>query len=433
MFKFPAYAQLEVTDKCNLRCRHCYHFDTKQMPVSKDLSDEDTTTLINSLVAAGIYSLVITGGEPLVRPQLTLKAVDIAKSAGMSVSVNSNLLLLNSQLAEKFKDSKVNSFLVSCPASDSEMYQRVTRCGNYDRFKSKLEILLNTNISCMVNMVVTKLNCHLVRDTATEMARLGVKRFAATPASLNVEHPDFESLLDKSQTIIMLEDLKWCDEYLGLSVDSLEPLPKCFYPEWCWQKKYAFMERSCQAGRMSISVSNTGDVRPCSHNPMVYGNMFSERLDTIWEKMSPCRNKTTPDSCTQCPSVLMCNGSCRTNALAIAGEITKPDRFFVGHMASPEILYTNKIIKNDSLIVFNGKIYFRKEMGENHSIATKRGGRNLMIVNEELFNFINWLEGKLPLTFTDLKKCCQVDDSNKSFMSIMSTLLRREFIKISNQ
>ncbi len=215
MLRLPVQVQLEITDICNLRCKHCYHFDTDNMPKSNDLSDEDTLQLIQKLIGDRIYSLIVTGGEPLARPSMAIKTTEIAKKAGMYVSINTNLSLLTSKMLSKFKELKVNSFLVSCPASDPDIYKNITRCGDYNRFRLKLKMLLDSNISCLVNMVVSQANYQFVRSTATDMAKLGVKRFAVTPAVPNVEHPDFDSLLSKHQIITLFEDLKWCVDTLA--------------------------------------------------------------------------------------------------------------------------------------------------------------------------------------------------------------------------
>lgn len=429
MLRLPAYAQLEITDVCNLRCKHCYHFNTDKMPKSKDICHKEMIQLARKLIDAKIYSLVITGGEPLARPKTTINVAEMAKKSGMHVSINTNLLFLTEKMLVSLRDANVNSLLVSCPASEPDIYRQITRNGDYAQFLSKLKLLLGTGISCLVNMVVTQTNCQFVRSTAIDMANMGVKRFAASPASLNVEHPDYEGLLNKSQILALLEDLKWCHEELDLRVDMLEPLPKCLYPAWCWEKDYAFTKRSCQAGRMSISVANNGDVRPCSHNPIVYGNLFQESLEVIWGEMAVYRNNMVPKVCKYCPTVSLCNGSCRTNALAITGSLTEPDRLTVGHMVSPK-RQAEIAINDETIIRFMGKLRWREECSGNYSISSKSSYNNLMTVNEEMFNFTRWIEKILPLTVKELSRSCSDGSTREAFVDVLKTLIRKEFIYI---
>jgi radical SAM protein with 4Fe4S-binding SPASM domain len=313
----------------------------------------------------------------------------------MFVSINTNLLLLTPEIVTKLKELEINSLLVSCPASDPRIYRQITRCGDYSRLCSKLKLLLNSGISCMVNMVVTPTNHSFIRSTAVDMSKLGIKRFAATPASLNVEYPDYQELLSEQQTITLLEDLRWCADNLGLEVDVLEPMPKCFFPSWCWGKNYAFTKRVCQAGRMSVSISNIGDVRPCSHNPVSYGNLFQETLEEIWAKMNIYQENSVPAVCKCCPVVSSCNGACRTNALAATGLLNKPDRFTVGHINWPPGKPTEITISGDSVVHFKGTLRWRQE-DKNYSISSKSNVGNLIVVNKEMFRFVSWLKESLP-------------------------------------
>jgi radical SAM protein with 4Fe4S-binding SPASM domain len=210
----------------------------------------------------------------------------------------------------------------------------------------------------------------------------------------------------------------------------LEPLPKCFYPDWCWEKDYAFMKRFCQAGRMSATISNTGDVRPCSHNPKIYGNLFQESLEVIWKKMAGYKKESMPSGCEQCPTVSICNGACRMNALATTNSISAPDPLTFGHIKTPKRKLSLIIIKDDSSLFFNGKFFWRKELNGQYSISSISNGQNFMIVNEELFKFIVWLEKTLPLRMVDLKKSCAVNSSNKAFYKIIRTIARKNFVSI---
>jgi len=400
------------------------------MPKSKDLNDNEMIQLIQKMVRAQIYSLVITGGEPFARPIITLKTAEIAKKAGMFVSINTNLLLLTPEAIIELKKIKIDSLLVSCPASDPTIYKQITRLGNYDQLHTKLELLLSADVSCLINMVVTPINNRFIRSTATDMSKLGIKRFAATPASLNVEHPNNQELLNRQQTITLLEDLRWCSDYLGLKVDILEPLPKCFLPDWCWEKNYTFTKRTCQAGRMSVSVSNTGDVRPCSHNPIAYGNLLQESLKHIWSKMNIYRNDITPVICKSCSTVSICNGACRTNSLATTGLLNETDRLTVGPTILPAIKRPEIKIEDDSVVHFKGKLRFRPE-AKNYSISSKNSGDNLIIVNKEMFRFIRWLEKSLPLSVKELIENGATNSKKTDFTKILELLIKKEFVYLT--
>jgi len=400
------------------------------MPASNDLKDKETLRLVEKLISDQIYSLVITGGEPLIRTATTLRAVKMAKEAGMFVSLNTNLLLLTEEILSKLKDSGINSLLVSCPASEPNIYRQITRCGDYNRFRSRLKMLIDSDISCLINMVVTQTNFQFIRSTAIDLVKLGIKRFAATPVSLNVEYPDYKSLLTKSQIRVLLEDLDWCADNLGLGIDILEPLPKCFFPDWCWEKGSPLTKRSCQAGRMSVSMSNIGDIRPCSHNPIIYGNIFQQSLESIWDKMSIYRNGAIPNICKHCPSSPFCNGGCRTNALAATGRLDEPDYLTVGPRKFSSQKQEEIIIKGDYFLYFKGKIRWRREEGNSYSISAKKNHLDLIIVNEETFRLVCWLEKNAPLTVKELRQKSYNTSTEAAFFEVLKSLIRKGFICI---
>jgi len=432
VFRLPTHVQFEITDLCNFRCSHCYHFDTNHMPKSKDLSDAVALGLVDQLINEKVYSLIITGGEPLMRPELAIEIVKRAKSAGLYVSMNTNLTLLSDDILSRLQDVGINSLLVSCPSTQPEIYNQITRTKCFERFCDKLRILVNSQLSFLVNMVVTPSNLGSVRSTAADLANLGIKRFAVTPASLNVEVPVLEALLSSQQTVSLLEDLRWCNDHLGLSVDILEPLPKCFFPEWCWEKEYSFTKRYCQAGRMSASISNCGDVRPCSHNPVVYGNLLDDSLEAIWCKMSAYRDNTIPLECNECKTLNNCLGGCRTNSMATKGSTCGFDRLATGHVTLPlplKPISKTVCVNLNSRISIKGSLTFRREIDGYLSISSDSKHKNVTLVNASMFEFVKWIADHSPVAVSSLVDSNQLVNSS-AFVTVLESLIKKEFITI---
>jgi MoaA/NifB/PqqE/SkfB family radical SAM enzyme len=74
IFKTKYFAEIDATDNCNLRCKHCYHFQGK-----KDLKTQDLQTSIwekrfNELHKSGIRAVLLVGGEPALRPDVLMLA-----------------------------------------------------------------------------------------------------------------------------------------------------------------------------------------------------------------------------------------------------------------------------------------------------------------------------------------------------------------------
>jgi len=91
----PLIAQLELTDKCNIKCLHCYHLDPNFLSKTNDLEEKDMIFLAKKIVKSGIFDVVLTGGEPLTRKKLVTSLVKYFKDNNIHVSLNTNLLLMD--------------------------------------------------------------------------------------------------------------------------------------------------------------------------------------------------------------------------------------------------------------------------------------------------------------------------------------------------
>ena len=113
----------------------------------------------------------------------------------------------------------------------------------------------------------------------------------------------------------------------------MEALPKCVFSPSSRASNLPFLKRQCQAGRTVIAVSPTGEIRPCSHNPVSYGNLMTEGLDDIWVKMIDWRDdRYIPNKCHGCSVVDECLGGCRINALASSGRLNGDDPWRIGEV-----------------------------------------------------------------------------------------------------
>ena len=130
----PLNMQLEITDKCNFRCRHCYHLDFDCDIHSQDIPDDQVILMAEKMVEARIFGITVTGGEPLVRKELVKWLVEYFKKCDVDVSLNTNLLLLDQATLDHLMTNRLNHMLISCPSTDPELYNFMTGGGNLTRF-----------------------------------------------------------------------------------------------------------------------------------------------------------------------------------------------------------------------------------------------------------------------------------------------------------
>ncbi len=90
-----------VTRSCNLKCVHCYAHARDEI-FAGELSTEEGKAVLDDLAAFGSPVVLFSGGEPLVRPDLT-ELAEYAVGKGMRAVISTNGTLITSRIAGKLK------------------------------------------------------------------------------------------------------------------------------------------------------------------------------------------------------------------------------------------------------------------------------------------------------------------------------------------
>ncbi|MBN1325578.1 radical SAM protein [Candidatus Falkowbacteria bacterium] len=423
----PAIVQLELTSKCNYLCQHCYRLDSSGQEISREeLPDEDMIRIAEILAENKLFFVTLTGGEPLMRKKLVVELVDFLSKKGIKVSLNTNLILLDQSTFTKLS---LYGVLASCPSTDPDAYKLITRGGSYQRFANNLKMLIESGQSHIVNMVVSKLNADQVRQTAENLKKMGVKNFAATPASLNAEFPRPDLLLSLEEFRETLDDLVWIHENLGMHVDVMEALPKCIIPQRAYELNLPFIGRTCFAGRRNGTISPMGDVRPCGHNPNTFGNILTEPISDIWERLQYWRKDTgnTHRNCLACDVYNSCEGGCVFSGHPIAPklDIKEIDSNVNDSKKSTDLLAKGLVVKPYK------KIMSRKD-GSGWLLCSN-SPRNLLFVNEQLYFFIINTRNLQPITLGELAKLHGTEYEDEFFQAIMRELIAKSFFIVCDK
>lgn len=424
----PLTAQLEVTDFCNHRCIHCYNLDSeiKNRPMRK-VDDDTVLACAQKLIDNKIFSVIVTGGEPLLKKNLTKKIIRLLKENKTQVSLNSNITLADDDFIVFLKEQNVG-VLTSCPSGVANSFSRLVGIDNYVFFETNIKKLVAAGVRFTVNMVVTKDNLHEIRTTAKKMKELGCKSFAATPMGLNVEYPRLDLLLSVDEVHGVIADLLWIEENLKMKVDILEALPKCVFPEEALRGKHHFLNRKCQAGRTVIAVSCNGDIRPCAHNPSSYGNILEENLRDIWKKMSDWRSmQYIPEECKDCSWLNRCNGGCRTSAKVFNGDWNKKDMWCTGVLNTTPPTFEKRTIDltSETRLQVVNNIRVRREEEDAFLIYNTEADIFFM-VNRVFYNYIKELQRKKEFSFGDLYN----ENNYVHIHKVCSFLINKKVLKV---
>ena len=134
------YLRVSVTDKCNLRCYYCMPEEGVKLLHHNDiLSYEEITRVVRYGVQQGIDKVRLTGGEPLIRREITRLVDMLASITGIrDLSMSTNALLLD-EYAEELVNAGLQRVNVSLDTLDPEKYRKITRGGDLNRALEGIE------------------------------------------------------------------------------------------------------------------------------------------------------------------------------------------------------------------------------------------------------------------------------------------------------
>ena len=87
LFSAPTTVNLELTELCNVKCRHCYNPWRDETMGEISLSEIKLNLLIKKLVEAEVFHVILTGGEPMSNFEMLVKAIRKLKD-NISISCN---------------------------------------------------------------------------------------------------------------------------------------------------------------------------------------------------------------------------------------------------------------------------------------------------------------------------------------------------------
>lgn len=421
----PISVQLELTEKCTNKCIHCYNHWRIANTNFKSLDKIKLDRILKQFIASKVMSVTITGGEPLIKKKLLLYAISFLNDSNIDVHLNSNLTLLNYQYAKDLKEHGLKSVLTSLLSFQEITHNKIT--GNHKSFNDTINGInqaIKAGLKVSVNMVVTKFNFKHIYQTAVLSKKIGATHFSATKVSPSINIRNYNELkLTQEQVFKTLEELMRIKREIEIHVDILECYPLCLLQN-IERFKY-FARRSCSAGKTSCTIGANGEVRPCSHSDMAYGNIFNDDLSIIWKRMSDWRQgEYIHSKCKECEFLAQCSGGCRMEAKYL-GDICGPDPY----MTSPENIKNIPKKKPLSLIPKNQPLFFQEDIRFRKEkfgglIYSHRSGT--LFVTHDSFNLLKLIKAERAFTIEDLAN--KVSESIENIQSFFSILIEKKIL-----
>ncbi|MEW6232445.1 MAG: radical SAM protein [Chloroflexota bacterium] len=327
------YLFWETTLRCNLSCRHCGSSCGPRSPV-RELSTQEIkdalSTVAADYVAPGIM-LAITGGEPLLRPDL-FEVVNLAHELGFSWGMVTNGTLVTPEVVAKCKDAGMSTVTVSLDGL-KEAHDFIRGKGSFRRAVQGAELVAKAGFPLVqVTTCISQYNFgeleglhRLVRDLGVDEWRL----LTITPIGRARDDPKL--LLPPGQLRELLDFIREQRRGLPMGARNIKspamaaskpasPPVVLFEEEGFLGPDYEGEVResyfACYAGVNVGSILADGSIGACPNLPrhLAQGNVRRERFSLVWEKGYQLFRDTSWKRCQRCSSCQWW-GFCQGNGL----------------------------------------------------------------------------------------------------------------------
>lgn len=426
----PIRVDIVLNQDCNHKCVHCYNPWRDQCGKREEYSAENTIHNIDIIASelknANVWSAILTGGEPLLHPEVLFHCIERLNEFGVSMSINTNLTLITPEiidtLIEKYNWS--NIILTSLPSIDEQLCDEITRVkGSYKRIINAIDLCVKKGLRVGINTVITKRNIGDLADYASFVKAHKVEYVSISiviPPSYDVENTDY--YLEDRDIIAIADTLLKLKNDVGIEVGSVTPLPLCILKDA--DKYISVLDTTCLAGMSKCTIdASSGEVFACAHEEMGYGNIIVDGLQMCWDNMKSWSSIShLAEECMECKWLFICGGECR---MMKCGNRKAPlyaldrnaDISFGINMSIKQIDWP----QSDELLEVDQSFKYRKETFG----YVVRCGYTETMMSEPLFRLCITLLDKQSFTLSDLSLLIEDFEAAKP---IVNTLIQRKII-----
>jgi GTP 3',8-cyclase len=153
------YLRISVTDRCNFRCHYCMPEHQQFLPRTELLDYTELALIADRFVSHGIRKIRLTGGEPLVRRDISILLEQLGKLVAngrldeLTMTTNGSRL---TEHAPALAAAHIRRINVSLDSLIPERFARITRGGDLQQVLAGIAAAKSQGISIRINMVALK-------------------------------------------------------------------------------------------------------------------------------------------------------------------------------------------------------------------------------------------------------------------------------------
>lgn len=293
---------IEITQKCNERCVHCYIPHENKNSI---MSDKDFYAIVD--MCGGIETILnvrITGGECMSHPSFK-NYIRYVKEKGFALTLLTNLTLLDDETIYILKEGTLSQVQVSMFSVNPEIHDRITAVpGSLEKTMKNIEKLKAAGVPVSIATQAMEIN----KDSIERLYEYTIKHGFNLRCDWTIiakENRNSENLSYRIRNLsnyknICKSRLKHCDGYEKELRKALSRDPK---PE---------TSHLCNAGTNGLYIDTNLKVHPCPGWDLIVGDLKSDSLSDIWnksEKLQKVRDVVLKDfpKCAKCDIRNLCS------------------------------------------------------------------------------------------------------------------------------
>jgi radical SAM protein with 4Fe4S-binding SPASM domain len=358
----------ETTAGCNLACIHCRRVTIADQLLPQDLTTAEAFDLIEQVAAFARPIFVLSGGEPLFRPDI-FDIARYASDAGLIVALATNGTLIDADVARQIKEAGVRRVSVSFDGADAFTHDTFRGAGAFDQALEGMAHLQRVGVPYQINTTVARHNVHQMPETlalAQELQAVALHLFLLVPVGCGVEISDDQQITPEEYERV----LNWLyDAEMEGGIELKATCAPHYFriarqrqaeerrqgivrerPESQHRQEHAggdgrqghpggrpggrhamnAMTKGCLAGTGVCFVSHRGEVFPCGYLPLQAGNVRQQPFRQIWESSPLFAELRDPEllkgKCGLCEFKRVCGG-CRARAYGMTLEYLGEEPF----------------------------------------------------------------------------------------------------------
>src|SRR5437667_2942334 len=323
----PLWLLAELTYRCPLQCPYCSNpLDFAGARFKTELTTEEWCRVFREAKALGVLQLGLSGGEPLLRPDLeTLVAT--ARELGLYSSLITSAHRLTKDRLAALKRAGLDHVQISVQAAEAELSDRIAGTLSYRDKLAAYRYTRELGFPLTVNVVLHRANLHQVEALIRLAESLGAERIElANTQFYGWAFHNRDALmptkaqLDAAWQVVLRERAR-----LGTRLESVWVLPDYHeqFPKPCmggWARAY-------------MTVTPAGAVWPCHAagriTTLKFENVRDRPLEWIWEHSEAFTrfrgDAWMPEPCRSCPRKAQDFGGCRCQAFLVTGDAAVTD------------------------------------------------------------------------------------------------------------